>query len=61
MDGHEVAKKIRKVDSKVKIIALIALAMHTEKEKCLESGMNDFLTKPISQEKFKAVLYNFGY
>jgi PAS domain S-box-containing protein len=46
LDGIEATKIIRETLS-IPIIALTAGALQSEKEKCLESGMNDFLTKPI--------------
>jgi len=61
MDGFEATTQIRngKVLDKYKripIIALTANAMKGDKERCLEVGMDQFLTKPISLEKLKAAL-----
>lgn len=52
MDGFEAARQIRagkggSEHSLVPIIALTANAMHGDKEKCLEAGMNDYISKPI--------------
>jgi CheY-like chemotaxis protein len=38
------------------VIALTANAMEGEREKCLATGMNDYLTKPIVSEQLTAVL-----
>jgi CheY-like chemotaxis protein/HPt (histidine-containing phosphotransfer) domain-containing protein len=59
MDGLEATRQIRKADlgrpSPI-IIAMTANAMHGDREKCIDSGMNDYVTKPIQPEKlFKAI------
>ena len=58
MDGFEATDRIRKLSQKEKsqipIIALTANAMKSDEEKCLEAGMNDFLTKPIRLDTLKA-------
>ena len=49
MDGVEATRKIIQEwgDIKPKIIALTASAMQEDKKRCLEAGMDFFLTKPI--------------
>ncbi len=56
MDGFETTKHIRSGAAgahyqSIPIVAITANAMQSDKDKCLQSGMNDFLTKPIDQEK----------
>ena len=55
MDGYQVASNIRDPNSSVLqhdviIIAMTAHAMKGDREKCLESGMDDYLSKPITPD-----------
>lgn len=54
MDGYEATKKIREIESdnknKIPIIALTANVMTHDIEKCLQSGMNAHIAKPVSQD-----------
>lgn len=55
MDGYETASKIKageagEVAQKIPIIAMTANAMQGDKQKCLDAGMDDYLTKPIEKE-----------
>jgi signal transduction histidine kinase/ActR/RegA family two-component response regulator len=59
MDGFEATRQIRDNQGdgvRVPIIALTANAMEGDKERCLASGMDDYLTKPINLKKLKETL-----
>ncbi|MDR2762391.1 MAG: response regulator [Planctomycetaceae bacterium] len=61
MDGYQCASLIRLKDSgvrdsRVPIIAMTAHAMSGDREKCLEAGMDDYISKPISQEMIQAAI-----
>lgn len=56
MDGYEATRVIRKGNSDVKIVAMTANAMQGDREKCLESGMDDYVSKPIKVEELAATL-----
>lgn len=60
MDGVETTEKIRKLDipraKQIPIVALTANAISGVKEMFIESGMNDFLAKPIDVELLSEIL-----
>ncbi len=57
MDGVEATRAIReKGFNDIPIIAMTASSREEDKEKCLQAGMNDFITKPISQVAILEVL-----
>jgi CheY-like chemotaxis protein len=51
MDGIEATRRIRATASQVPIVALTAHATDDVRRACLESGMTDFLAKPIRREQ----------
>ena len=63
MDGYQATKEIRESElskgSHTPIVAMTANAMAGDKEKCLEYGMDDYVSKPISVPKFKKALFAF--
>lgn len=60
MDGHEATKRIRQMNFiDLPIVALTANAVVGEKENCLASGANDYLTKPIEKENLRVSLAKF--
>ncbi len=57
MDGLDAAKKIReKWPEGPKIIAITAYAMQGDREKCIASGMNDYITKPVNLDELRSAL-----
>jgi len=61
MDGMEASRQIRNPESNVLdhdiyIIAMTAHAMKGYREKCIEAGMNDYITKPVNPNAVKDAL-----
>ncbi|MBW1870390.1 MAG: response regulator [Deltaproteobacteria bacterium] len=57
MDGLEATKAIRQGGfNSIPIVAITAHAMGGDRAKCLEAGMNDYITKPIKREVVFEVL-----
>jgi CheY-like chemotaxis protein len=57
LNGYQITKIIRNEYDKgnnIPIIAITAYAMREDKEKCLNAGMNDYISKPYELE----TLYN---
>jgi signal transduction histidine kinase/DNA-binding response OmpR family regulator len=64
MDGFTATALIRELPShhnNVPIIALTADAMKEDKERCLASGMNDYISKPFRLEEIQSVLKHYQY
>lgn len=62
MDGFEAVKVLRSRGFKGKVVALTAHAMKGDREKCLESGFDDYLCKPISRSSLtQCISRNFHH
>jgi signal transduction histidine kinase/DNA-binding response OmpR family regulator len=57
IDGLEATRQIRQQPlEQPYIIAMTAHALHEFQEKCLQAGMNDFITKPVRRSEIQAAL-----
>ncbi|MCB0275659.1 MAG: response regulator, partial [Calditrichaeota bacterium] len=62
LDGLSATRAIREKESDqppVPIVALTANAMKGDREKCLEAGMNDYLSKPFKKKELLEILNKF--
>jgi HAMP domain-containing protein/CheY-like chemotaxis protein/signal transduction histidine kinase len=58
MDGYETMRAIRQMNqfASLPIIALTAKAMKGDREKCIEAGASDYITKPVEPEQLLSLL-----
>lgn len=59
MDGYEATRELRRLHdgkARVPIIALTGHSAEQERDRCLQAGMDDFISKPVSMESFSTVL-----
>jgi signal transduction histidine kinase/ActR/RegA family two-component response regulator len=66
MDGITATRKIRqleqdlKTEKPVQIIAITANSLKDDRQKCLEAGMNEYISKPFNLEKFPLIISQLG-
>jgi CheY-like chemotaxis protein len=58
MDGYETMRAIRQKPSlrRLPIVALTAKAMKGDKEKCIEAGASDYITKPVDIDQLLSLM-----
>ncbi len=65
MDGFTASREIRRrvaareLSQQVPIIALTANALKGDRERCLEAGMDDYLTKPVEAQQLRSKLEHY--
>ncbi len=58
MDGYEAMRSIRKMEKfrSIPVIALTAKAMKGDREKCIEAGASDYITKPVNTDQLLSLM-----
>jgi CheY-like chemotaxis protein len=56
MDGNEATREIRKVSETVPIVAVTAYAFASDKERIMENGFNEYVSKPINVKRLREVV-----
>ena len=65
MDGYEAAQRVcakwaGNEPTRPRMIAMTGNAMQGDREKCLEAGMDDYISKPVRVDEIKAMLERWG-
>jgi CheY-like chemotaxis protein len=61
--GYEATRQIRRLEGSMRhtwIVAMTANALPSDREKCLEAGMDDYISKPLRPGAFREVLLQVG-
>jgi PAS domain S-box-containing protein len=56
INGYEVTKQLKKINKDIPVIAQTAFALEGDKEKSLEAGCDDYITKPIKPKKLLSLI-----
>jgi CheY-like chemotaxis protein len=59
MNGYEATRQIRQFNKDLVIIAQTAYALSGDREKAIEAGCNDYISKPILKDEFHALIQKY--
>jgi CheY-like chemotaxis protein len=59
MNGYEATRKIRQFNKDVVIIAQTAFGLSGDREKAIEAGCNDYISKPIKKAELLSLLQKY--
>ncbi len=59
MKGHEATREIRKFNQKVIIVAQTAYGLSGDRDRAIEAGCNDYISKPVSKEDLMMIIHKY--
>ncbi|MBN2350390.1 MAG: response regulator [Bacteroidales bacterium] len=59
MDGYETTRQIKLINNEIPIVAQTAYALQEEIKRCMESGCDDYISKPIDMQHFLELTYKY--
>lgn len=59
ISGYEATRQIRQFNKDVVIIAQTAYGLSGDREKAIEAGCNDYISKPIDKAELKAMILKY--
>jgi CheY-like chemotaxis protein len=59
LNGYEATRRIREFNKEVVIIAQTAYAISGDREKAIDAGCNDYISKPINKTKLQTLLQKY--
>ena len=60
INGFELTKIIRTINSKIPIIAQTAFALSGDRENAIEAGCTDYISKPVKREDLLNMISNYS-
>ncbi|MDQ8154722.1 MAG: ATP-binding protein [Gemmatimonadota bacterium] len=58
-DGYEATRRLRRGGTGVPVVAMTANVMPGDRQRCLDAGMNDYVSKPVHGDEIDAILRRF--
>jgi len=59
LNGHEATQQIRQFNKDVIIIAQTAFGLSGDREKAIEAGCNDYISKPINKDELLSLIQKY--